>query len=52
MNKEQVIDKDKTGDELLREMVEIQDEITFKQACFFDHFKRWVEKVHSLQSSQ
>jgi hypothetical protein len=44
MNSEKVIEKDKTGEELLKEAVEFLDEATFKFACFTDHFKRYVEK--------
>jgi hypothetical protein len=43
MKSEPVIDKDKTSDELLKEALEYLDEVTFKFACFVDHFKRAVE---------
>jgi len=43
MKSEPVIDKDKTGDELLKEAMEFLDEVTFKFACFVDHLKRAME---------
>ena len=47
MKSEPVINKEKTGEELLKEAIEFLDEMQFNMACFVDHFKRYVEKVQS-----
>jgi len=45
MKDEPVISKDKKGDELLKESMEYLDEVTFKFACFADHYKQAVDKL-------
>ena len=39
------IEKPKTSEQILEECLEYLDEVTYKFACFTDHFKTYLKKM-------